>query len=934
MVKIRNSSNKEVSISTELDANYITVPVVGYEKKFDEYKQYLKEKEESKKYRLIFNINPICSNVLFNNISEIIYKEGSDECIDFVDDREDVSSIDGICDYLNYKGITGRTIARMDLIRDTGFSHPEIGPIVYHCGYDIFNNHTLRQKEFTIVNKLRHRSDGSVFNTISDYRRDCDGNQMYETMVNFSGTIKDIKTHLYQMSTISSFVESIDNNLVEDNGWVGFVNKCTLDIPNYVYTVHNDDGDEVRKYNISLNKTMNNNKNGEFIDMYPDRSLYSFIPKINKYRNNRIEPNWDFCLTYPYENFYNHELVQYENEDKNIVVNGIKARIVYPESWYVKYKYDTMVEKMRTMIEGDENGEGVSDGYETITLSTLIKNNFKKGSILKFDLIGEINSEITHIAIGESITVNYVSEKSGEQKHHFTIYSEKLFECLRYFDNPLNVEIRVKQVVNDCVCRYYFRKFKKITKKENGSYKFNHSFNKIGFSKNVYGDNYVELLINDDVHVTGLKDNLGRDISEMYLTIIKNNKGYKEWYGDATGKTYKTHENVTFSHCFGEVTSGIDIYDRDEYDYNIHKIHNVPTGVTDIDTTNLSDKTGRNYLLYKTIFKEVNEGEYVLPKVLENDITVDDVVEKYKEKKDWFYGDIVELSPSTVEEITLEKVYHRFNTAQREKYTYRYRNLYIDEIKRDDYDYMLTTGSTEFALDTQNKYNVFYNKETNWELLNIPINISPEGYFYQPHYKIALKKYKTTVEEGYHTRINIEKVIDTNYKTTAIVTDKNYFLEVGTDIFLYDIKNGYKKKTATVIKVGESPFTNVVLYSDAFDDDKWYDKYLLFKPNVLKPSYAVEYENGTGKYTWRELKDDSEYEAEKDEIGDYIFTNGCHYINKNINFFLRRQDPDGSYGLSNSSSEFFMLSNLSIFGNTKDIKYEEYYDMDIEGTLC
>ena len=28
------------------------------------------------------------------------------------------------------------------------------------------------------------------------------------------------------------------------------------------------------------------------------------------------------------------------------------------------------------------------------------------------------------------------------------------------------------------------------------------------------------------------------------------------------------------------------------------------------------------------------------------------------------------------------------------------------------------------------------------------------------------------------------------------------------------------------------------------------------------------------------------------------FTNGCFYVEKNVNFFLKRQDPNGKYGLS------------------------------------
>lgn len=44
---------------------------------------------------------------------------------------------------------------------------------------------------------------------------------------------------------------------------------------------------------------MNNNKACEIYNMYPDISLFSFVPKYNKYQQ-RKESNWDYCLTYPY----------------------------------------------------------------------------------------------------------------------------------------------------------------------------------------------------------------------------------------------------------------------------------------------------------------------------------------------------------------------------------------------------------------------------------------------------------------------------------------------------------------------------------------------------------------------------------------------------------------------------------------------------------
>ena len=63
-----------------------------------------------------------------------------------------------------------------------------------------------------------------------------------------------------------TFQEAYAKNLVEVNGWYGFINKANIDIPNA------KDGVTV------INKVMNNNKACEIYNLYPDISLFSFIP--------------------------------------------------------------------------------------------------------------------------------------------------------------------------------------------------------------------------------------------------------------------------------------------------------------------------------------------------------------------------------------------------------------------------------------------------------------------------------------------------------------------------------------------------------------------------------------------------------------------------------------------------------------------------------
>jgi hypothetical protein len=57
------------------------------------------------------------------------------------------------------------------------------------------------------------------------------------------------------------------------------------------------------------------------------------------------------------------------------------------------------------------------------------------------------------------------------------------------------------------------------------------------------------------------------------------------------------------------------------------------------------------------------------------------------------------------------------------------------------------------------------------------------------------------------------------------------------------------------------------------------------------------------------------------------FTNGAHYIHNTINFYLRRQDPFGEYGLQYCDADNPM-TNLTPYGDYKDTEIYEYYSTD------
>ena len=899
--KDKKNVNLEGRLVLNIKNSNKLLPIEDIVKKVNAHEVYLSEKKASQTYRLSFEINPFCSNVLFNNISEIIYKEGSDDCIVFTKngfEGNTKANINDIKKYCRYKNINVDELNRNELIRDTSFSHPLIGGVVYHCGYDIFNNHTLRKKEFNVINKLTAKSSNKqVFNTIFDYHRDKDGKNVEDYTLALKDGRKKINKHLYQIDNIYSFEESINENLIEKNGWLGFINPNGLNIDNYV-----NEG-----VSISLNKCMNNNKGCEMYDMYPDRSLFSFIPKINKYRNNRVEKNWDYCLTYPYENYYN-DVVQYEAED-GTKINGIECVIV------------------NDIFNGSDEYIDYED-YDTVTLKTKIKNSFGVNTILNIVLIGDINGREVYLNLDNNVIVNNVGINEKDRDYYFTINGSELMEMLNKFNYPSKVQIRVRKVNNGGICSYYFRRFKRIPNFKNTdvfndnivdneeinkycNVNFNSTINGLAFSRNIYNDRNAQILFNDNIELKGLRDNLGRELSEIYLTIVKNNKGNEKWYDE---KDYTSSE-ITFSHCFGEITSGIDIKDSDIFDYNIHKIHNVKKEFFEDKDYWDSPEYSKALEDYMRIYKKDEKNGkvvYNLPRPLEHNITINGV-----EESGVFLGDIVEFNRNTLNERILEVVYHRFNTRQREIIDSDFSDLEYDEIISDDYD--LTSS---FSAVTRN-YSILYNH------LKLPINISPEGYYYKPHHRIVLKEYKDKINQGEHTLVNIATYNGSKNNIHEVTLSKNYFMESMEKLYLYHKVNN--NMVIGYVNSVEGIYRTFITIKAVLNEGETLSDYIIYKHNVLKPDTAYELKDGSGIYLWKDFKDDYEYDINS-EIRKYTFTNNAHYINQNINFYLHRQDPDGFYKLNNSISNLPLISNLTVEGDTNDYSGVEMIN-DIEEVL-
>ena len=815
--------------------NFIGVEMQSYEKSLpyteetyyvDSYQRYYKEKDESNKHRLAFTIVPFCSNVLFNVITEPVYKEGADDCVAI---RKSPVSLP---DFSGYKSDT--SLNEEKLVRDTGYSHPYTNknefPIEYHCGLDIFNNHHLRKRDFNVVNPSLPRGDN--FNTIRDFLRDRNGNGVKESVLmkkngRVTGSGETIDVHLYQYDTISSFEEAAADKLTEYNGWVGFLNPATIPVDNAVVSggVHNGES-------YSINKCMNNNSAWEQIDMYPDRTLYSFIPKYNKFRG-RMERNWDYCITYPYASTVNP-----------IVNGGLRCTLV-------------------------SNINGTPEENEEIVFKSAVKHNLHKGEYVNL-IFGISGSQGTKTANPAKILNVGMNGKDNE--HYFSVEYSSIQNEIATVGNT--GEIRFRKVEDGNEAEYYIRVFKKLEERTN-------SLNKLSFAQNGYSDQVAQIVYTDDFDVTGLRDNLGRPVGELYLTIIKRNAGYEKWYSGNV-----TDESVEFSHCFGKITSGFD-FPSEFNDYNVRKI--------------------------------CSASGYDSPTPLEDGITVE---------RDIFYGDICEFFPGKAKETPIEPVYHRFNTAQRELSSPDFSSFVFDEILHDDYDI-----GEEWTLTTSSM------------TVSGGINIIPEGYYYKPHYRIPIREFENTVNQGYHYSVSYERRQKISDNTWEFVTSDDYYFESGLTapdgtkvkdgsiVYAYKIGDeGIDKMVSgRCIAVGGNDFRTVTLkFNGSVDlsNGTW----RIFKHNTEMPDYAYDLKDGTGRYVWRDVMSFADMTSEN-ELYDDVFTNGAHYHHVNVMFYLRRQDPTGEFGIGNEPA--WAKDLMLISGDTKEdyVSYAEYFN-EGEGTVC
>ena len=907
----KKSSNTSNGVNVQFKGRRKLLPTNDVSEIVSQYDQYLLERESCNKIRLTCQVNPICTNVLFNPITEIVRYEGSNnvELLNYLDGRTVKNTdllyktTDVLCSS-NLNGNSGYEKHHTNAIRDTQLSNTKNG-FIYHCGLDILNNHLIRSNTFKTICKRDKGSDSNVFNTIGDTMRDVSGNQVIETLYfpvssSIEGHKKDVEAHIYRYDDILQFDESISNRLIKKyDGWVGFYNRSKIK------SYSNFENGDI----MDIERPIMYKNGGDFIEMYPDRSLYSFVPKFNKYRN-RIEKNWEYCITYPsssttegFESIINGDLKslkaiyfdensQGDNGGSQLVIYGITKHGLKVGD-FVNI-YNTYIEDGKTVNEVvaySAEVTNVVDDYIFILqgISSTISDTWCYLS----DMTKKENDNETlyYNDVGYKNHSNKYLTKSGSNTKYYIINNK----YVNLDDKAQNISY--KKVVNGVECDYYVRVFEKVPNFKNASavtsseydiykndseliheyqdkkYDFESHVSRLAFAKNIYGDDVGEIVFTDDIDISNLVDNLGRPISTLYIMFFKSNKGYKEWYGFYTQEDIKKNDkridinsdNVTYSHCFGMLTCGYETSDESICNSDIDSIY----------TINNIGESSQGISISK-----LNKGR--------DDYYYDTEIAYDVDKK--FYGDICCYDGYNIVEESIQPIMHRFNTAQRESSNSLSNDFYqkfnYDNIIYDDYDI-----NQNFTIKTDVVKNV---------------NKKKEGYYYKPFYPIEIKTFGSlnSVSPDFLKIIGIKKYDGENGRYYSISTLSYHYLSPGDKSMIYDTEQD-KYYTLVTIKNNDSNYKK--FYFVAYDekgtekvdlDISDYSKFKLFKiDNLEVSSHASLLKDGTCRFVWRDLYNNGFSPTSAKSTEEYPFTNGAFYINKKIDIYVRRQDPYGVYGL-------------------------------------
>ena len=178
----------------------------------------------------------------------------------------------------------------------------------------------------------------------------------------------------------------------------------------------------------------------------------------------------------------------------------------------------------------------------------------------------------------------------------------------------------IKRVVRGEPSQYYVRRFSGLTTTYT-----DYDMYPAAYGVTYFDDRVVAFNFKTDIDVKGLRDNLGRPITELYFTVLKNDN-------DADPNSINTQYWL-------------------EEQKNLPPPNNNRFWTTVKGGYNIEKNENSNYDV-----RSIGDGNFVTSEYYEN----------IDESNDTFDGDIVEYNNNELLERQLEEVYHRVNTVYRE----------------------------------------------------------------------------------------------------------------------------------------------------------------------------------------------------------------------------------------------------------------------------
>ena len=291
-----------------------------------------------------------------------------------------------------------------------------------------------------------------------------------------------------------------------------------------------------------------------WFDMEPKRELFQFVPK------NKIN-NWEMTVTYPAL-----------SADTFMTQGGLLVIEVIP------------------VTVGNRN---------MVAFATPVRHNLTQGNTVRL-------SGLSSASLDGDYTVIRTGLDDGALKDYYFVVDIDTVN--------ITTNTRMVRMFGTEPSVYYWRKLKKVAtisspEMVDGDYEM---YN-LNFSRDIYNDINSQFVINEDIDVAGLVDNLGRPLSELYVTFLK------------------TDSNQGKGPIFTELKSGIEMP-------FIANTDSFPTTVPDI--------------------RRIHNGTSPTPHTpLETNVLITD---------NEFFCDVVEYNRFQVKETVLGEVRHQFNTTNRE----------------------------------------------------------------------------------------------------------------------------------------------------------------------------------------------------------------------------------------------------------------------------